>query len=201
MSNKLLGNLPEGLLFIMSAPAGTGKTTLSHMLATEFPALALSVSCTTRAPRPHEVPGQDYHFIAKETFEEKLRQGAFIEHAAIFGHHYGTLFETVDRERKRGHHVLLVIDTQGMKQIKARGLDAISLFIHPPSWAELRLRLEKRATETPAGIAKRLAFAEHEVQAAPLYDYEIVNDHLETAYQILRSIIIAEEHKRLKRRS
>lgn len=199
MSNKLLGNLKEGLLFIISAPAGTGKTTLAQMLQKEFPSIVLSVSCTTRAPRPHEAPGVDYHFISKEEFEKKLSANAFIEHAKIFDNYYGTLFETIQKERLLGHHVLLVIDTQGMKQIKALDLETVSIFIHPPSWAELRQRLEKRGTETPAAIEKRLAFAEHELESAPLYDYEIINDHLDTAYNILRSIIIAEEHKKLKR--
>lgn len=200
MSNKLLGNLQEGLLFVISAPAGTGKTTLSRMLAAEFPSIALSISCTTRPSRAHEVPGQDYHFISKELFEEKLSQRAFIEHAKIFDHYYGTLAEEIAQERQSGRHVVLVIDTQGMRQIQDLGIKTTSIFIHPPSWNELRLRLEKRGTETVDAIEKRLSFAKHELREAHLYDYEIVNDHLETAYQILRAIIIAEEHKKLKRR-
>ncbi|MEI6531363.1 MAG: guanylate kinase [Chlamydiota bacterium] len=198
MSNKLLGNLSQGLLFIVSAPAGTGKTTLAHMLCDEFEAITLSVSCTTRSPRAHEIPGKDYHFISSEEFEERLHHNAFLEYVSIFDHSYGTLYETIAKEQHLGRHVLLVIDTQGQKQIKSLGVPHISIFIHPPSWAELRHRLEKRGTENCAAIDKRLAFAEYETSSAPLYDYEVVNDHLQTAYQILRAIIIAEEHKRLK---
>ena len=198
MSNKLLGNLPQGLLFVVSAPAGTGKTTLAHMLCDEFEAIVISVSCTTRVPRPHEVPGVDYHFISPKEFEEKLSSKAFLEHVSIFDHAYGTLHETVEKEQSLGRHVLLVIDTQGHKKICALKAPHISIFIHPPSLSELRHRLEKRGTENAPAIDKRLSFAHTETKNAHLYDYEVVNDHLQTAYQILRSIIIAEEHKRLK---
>lgn len=197
-NNKLLGNLSEGLLFIVSAPAGTGKTTLSHMLCDEFEAITISVSCTTRAPRPHEIPGKDYHFISRDEFAHKLKEKAFVEHARIFDNYYGTLHATIKHEQSLGRHVLLVIDTQGAKQIKDLKLEAIYIFIHPPSLQELRHRLEKRGTETAEAIDKRISFAKNETDEAHLYDYEIINDHLQTAYQILRAIIIAEEHKKLK---
>lgn len=199
MSNKLVGNLKRGLLFILSAPAGAGKTTLAHKLLSEFDAIALSISCTTREPRRGEVSGIDYHFIDQKSFEEKLQKGQFLEHAKVFDNYYGTLKETVDEIQESGKHALLVIDTQGMRQIKALGLEAISIFILPPSWRELHERLEKRGTENDADIKKRIAFAHEEIDLAPSYNYEIINDHLETAYQILRAIIIAEEHKKLKR--
>ena len=199
MSSKLLGNLKKGLLFILSAPAGTGKTTLAYRLCEEFEAVSLSISCTTRAPRPGEAPDVDYHFIDLKTFEEKLQNGEFLEHAKIFDNYYGTLSETVKNLQESGKHVLLVIDTQGMQQLKKLKLSAISIFILPPSWYELEKRLAKRGTEDAEEIEKRLTFAHEEVEHADLYDYEIINDNLETAYQTLRAIVIAEEHKKLKR--
>lgn len=198
MSNKLVGNLSRGLLFILSAPGGTGKTTLAKMLCDEFKTVTQSISCTTRSPRTHEIPGKDYYFISSTEFEEKLQQNAFLEYVSIFDHSYGTLYETIIKEQLLGHHVLLVINAQGKNQIRMLGIPHVSIFIHPPSWVELRHRLEKRGTEGCEAIAQRLALAKYEISFSHLYDYQVVNDNLQTAYEILRSIIIAEEHKYLK---
>ena len=195
MTQKLLGNLSEGLVFVLSAPAGTGKTTLVKMLQNEFPCITGSISCTTRAPRSGEVPGKDYHFISQEEFAEKIKSGDFLEYATVFGNYYGTSKKYVLNEQKKGKHVMLVIDTQGAMQLKKSGLPALFIFISPPSLLVLKERLFKRKTESAAVIEQRLSWAKDEMALAPQYDYHIVNDNLENAYQILRSIIISEEHR------
>jgi len=195
MIQKLLGNLSEGLVFVLSAPAGTGKTTLVKMLQNEFPCIIGSISCTTRAPRSGEVPGKDYHFISQEEFAGKIKNGDFLEYATVFENYYGTSKEYVLKEQKKGKHVMLVIDTQGAMQIKKNGLPAVFIFISPPSLLVLKERLFKRKTESAAVIEQRLSWAKDEMALAPQYDYQIVNDNLENAYQILRSIIISEEHR------
>ena len=195
MTQKLLGNLSEGLVFVLSAPAGTGKTTLVKMLQNEFPCITGSISCTTRAPRSGEVPGKDYHFISQEEFAGKIKNGDFLEYATVFENYYGTSKEYVLKEQKKGKHVMLVIDTQGAMQIKKNGLPAVFIFISPPSLLVLKERLFKRKTESTAVIEQRLSWAKDEMALAPQYDYQIVNDNLENAYQILRSIIISEEHR------
>lgn len=194
MSEKLLGNLPQGLIFVLSAPAGTGKTTLVGMLRDEFPCVVESISCTTRAPRAEEIPGKDYHFMDTETFEGKIAAGDFLEHAQVFGSYYGTSREYVQEQQEKGKHVFLVIDTQGALQLKGK-LSAIFVFISPPSLQELRERLFKRKTETLEMIEHRLSWAKQEMALSSKYDYNIINDNLHHAYDILRSIVIAEEHR------
>lgn len=195
MMEKLLGTLTKGFVVVMSAPAGTGKTTLARMLMDEFPSVSESVSCTTRPMRPGEVPEKDYHFMSVEEFERKEKEGEFLEHATVFGHHYGTLKEHVDQKVKKGQHVILVIDTQGAMKLKKQGYPALFIFIKPPSLAELRTRLFNRNTEQEKHIEERLAWAVHELEMAKDYDYIIINDNLHRAYEILRSILISEEHK------
>lgn len=195
MSNQLLGNQPQGLIFVISAPAGTGKTTLVQMLTREFHSVVRSVSCTTRAPRPGEHNGKDYFFLAKEAFEAKIKHGDFLEHAEVFGEYYGTSGEFVKAQQAKGKHVVLVIDTQGALQLKKKLKEAIFIFISPPSLKELEKRLHNRKTETPQLIEERLAWAARELELVHHYDYSVINDHLETAYTVLKSIFIAEEHK------
>jgi guanylate kinase len=191
---KLLGNLKKGLVFVVSAPAGTGKTTLVKMLVDEFSCVKASISCTTRPPREGEASGEDYEFISKKEFEKKIADGDFLEYATVFGHYYGTSKKTVSKEQEEGKHVILVIDTQGAMQIK-KIFHAVYVFILPPSMEELSKRLKKRKTEPPEKIKSRLEWAKKEVEMAVYYDYQIVNDNLIIAYQVLRSILIAEEHK------
>lgn len=192
---KLLGSLSEGLVFVLSAPAGTGKTTLVRMLSQEFPCIVESVSCTTRPMRSGEAEGKDYHFLSQKEFEEKMGRGDFLEYAEVFGYHYGTSLSFVQEQQKRGKHVFLVIDTQGAMQLKKNHFSAIYLFLSPPSLEELRERLLKRKTESQEVIDTRLSWAKAELAMMENYDYHIVNDHLEQAYAILRSIVIAEEHR------
>jgi len=195
LSNQLLGNQPQGLIFIISAPAGTGKTTLVQLLTREFHSVVRSVSCTTRAPRPGEHDGKDYFFLTKEAFEAKIKHGDFLEHAEVFGEYYGTSGEFVKAQQAKGKHVVLVIDTQGALQLKKKLKEAIFIFISPPSLKELEKRLHNRKTETPQLIEERLAWAARELELVHHYDYSVINDHLETAYTVLKSIFIAEEHK------
>lgn len=191
---KLLGNLKKGLVFVVSAPAGTGKTTLVKMLVEEFSCVKASVSCTTRPPRKGEVPGEDYDFISEQEFEEKIADGDFLEYAKVFDHYYGTCKKSLLKQLEKGKHVILVIDTQGAMQIK-KLWPAVYVFILPPSMEELSRRLNSRQTEQPEKIKSRLEWARREVAMAVNYDYQIVNDHLKIAYQVLRSIVIAEEHR------
>ena len=182
----------KGLVFVLSAPAGTGKTTLVRMLRDEFPQIVESVSCTTRPPRHGEVSGVDYHFLSEKEFEKRIASGDFLEHAKVFGCHYGTSKSFVMEELKKGKHVFLVIDTQGAKQLKKEKFPAIFVFVSPPSLEELRARLIKRKTESPESLEKRLSWAEKEMQEITNYDYHVVNENLNVAYDTLRSIIVAE---------
>lgn len=198
MSKKILGNLKKGLLFLLSAPAGTGKSTLIKKLLEEFPeVLEESCSCTTRLPRPQEVQEKDYDFLSIEEFERKIARGEFLEYARVFGNYYGTLKSEVARIQESGKHAILIIDTQGVLQLKGK-IEAISIFIKPPSMAELRERLFKRRTEDDETIAERLRWAERELVVGEEYDYQFTNEDLVVSYQVLRSIIISEEYKRRK---
>ena len=181
----------QGRLFIISAPAGTGKTTLVHQLTEQLPNVVRSVTCTTRAPRPGEVNGKDYYFLTEEEFQKKVKAGDFLEHATIYGYHYGTSKSVVENELKAGKDVILVIDTQGALHLKGQ-IDATFIFISPPSLDELKKRLRKRKTETPEMIEKRLAWAREELEMISHYDYHIVNDDLSVALEALKNIIIAE---------
>lgn len=184
----------KGLLFVLSAPAGTGKTTIAEMVCAEYPRLVKSVSHTTRAPRPGEEEGVDYYFIAKEEFAEKVKRREFLEHADVFDYQYGTAKKEVEEQLEQGHHVILVIDTQGALQVKEKR-DAILIFLSPPSFDELRERLIQRKTDTMTSIEKRLKAAEKELLMKQYYDYEIINQDLDVAFTAMMSIIIAEEHR------
>lgn len=191
---KLLGNCKKGYLFVISAPAGTGKTTLVQMLCAEFPAIIKSVSFTTRPSRPGEIEGKDYYHLTPAEFQKKLKENEFLEHATVFGHSYATSRSFVENHLNQGHHVVLIIDTQGALQLKAT-TKAIFIFISPPNISELRRRLQGRKTESDQTIEERLSWAEREMALASHYDYQIVNENLQTAYEVLRAIFIAEEHK------
>jgi guanylate kinase len=184
----------KGIVFVVSAPAGTGKTTLVRMLLDEFHNLTESVSFTTRPMRPNEVAGRDYNFITNAEFKKKMKEGDFLESAEVFGNHYGTSSHYVESQLEKGKHVILVIDTQGALQLKKK-LDAVFIFISPPSLEELRARLYKRRSESDEVIEHRLSWAEKEMALSKKYDYHIINDQLKVAYEALRSILIAEEHK------
>lgn len=195
-----MGILAKGLLFVVSAPAGTGKTTLVEMLDDEFSNVVTSVSCTTRQPRPGEEDGIHYNFISEEEFNKKIAEDVFLEHASIYGFQYGTCKEWVAEQQAQGKHVVLVIDTQGALQLKGK-IPAVFIFIRPPSLEVLRERLTNRKTESKDVIEQRLKWAEKEIQDAQFYDYQIINDDLATAYEVLRSIVIAEEHRIVPKRA
>lgn len=191
---KLLGNVQQGLVFVISAPAGTGKTTLVDKIVQEFPNVVRSVSYTTRPPRVGEVEGDHYHFINKDEFEEMIEDDLFLEHVKLYDDYYGTSRRWVLEQQKQGNHVVLVIDTQGAMRLRG-AFPAVFIFVRPPSIDELSNRLERRKTETPETLEKRLSWAKFELEAARYYDYQVINDDLGTAYQVLRSIFIAEEHR------
>lgn len=194
MSKSIIDNSSHGLIFIISGPGGTGKTTLVNMLVSEFNSVIRSISSTTRLPRPDEQDGVDYFFISTPEFEDKICQGEFLEHALIFGNYYGTSKSYVTQQQEKGKHVILVVDIQGALALKD-SLFATSIFITPPTFEELKKRLIKRKTETNDKIDERLERGRQEIEMISYYDYHIVNDDLMTAYTVLKSIIIAEEHK------
>jgi len=188
--------LSKGLLFIVSAPAGAGKTTLVARLAEEFDRVVTSVSFTTRTPRPGEVNGVHYNFVNAEQFKQKVAAGDFLEHVSLYEKEYGTSKEWVEEQLKKGRHVILTIDMQGALLLKAKkNIHAIYIFVLPPSLEVLQERLHKRKTDSAASIKARLDWAKKEIDYAGSYDYNIVNDDLNTAYDALRSILIAEEHR------
>ncbi|KAF3361432.1 Guanylate kinase [Chlamydiales bacterium STE3] len=190
----LLGNLKRGLIFIVSAPAGTGKTTLVNLLTSEFANIKQSLSFTTRQKRPGEEQGVHYQFVTPAEFEQKIAKGDFLEYAKVHGHYYGTSRSWVEGEVVKGNHVILVIDTQGALQLKGE-LQAVFIFVKPPSLAVLRSRLLQRKTDSIGEIERRIEWARTELELIPNYDYVILNEQLSVAYQVLRSIIIAEGHK------
>ena len=176
-------------LFILSAPAGTGKTTLANMILKSFKgSVVQSISCTTRPPRSSEVEGKDYYFLSDDEFERRSQKGDFLEEAQVFKHRYGTLKETVEDYLKNGKNVLLVIDTQGAMQIK-KLMDAVFIFIKPPSIQDLQSRLKLRNSETEESLKVRLSMAEKEIQMSPSYDHIIINDDLDTAFVDLKNLI------------
>ncbi len=191
---KLLGDIRPGLAFVISGPSAAGKTTLVGMLCNEFNCIEKSISFTTRAPRSTETSGVDYNFISAAEFEEKIQNGDFLEYAKVFDHYYGTSKSFVEEQKKKGKHVILVIDTQGAIQLMD-SYEAAFIFISPPSIEELPKRMYFRKSETNAAIEHRLSWAAKEMALSSRYDYRIVNEDLPVAYQVLRSILIAEEHK------
>jgi len=189
----------RGLIMIMSSPSGAGKSTLTRTLSKSpnETNLDLSISVTTRPKRPSEIDGVHYHFIDRETFDEMRQRDELLEWAEVHGNGYGTPRKPVENSLKAGRDVLFDIDWQGTQQIleKARE-DVVSIFILPPSMAELRSRLVRRAEDAPEVIAKRLANAREEIARWTVYDYVIVNDDLDKAYEAVRSILAAERLKR-----
>jgi guanylate kinase len=182
----------SGVLFILSAPSGAGKTTLTNGLRAHYPDIKLSVSCTTRARRNGEVPGRDYHFVSEQRFAAMRSRGEFAESAQVHDHFYGTPRAPLDRCLKAGHDMLLDIDVKGAQQIKALYPDAVLVFLLPPSGIELERRLRLRGTDDPEVIRRRLANAQDEIRRVIHYDYYIVNRDVEAAVATMKSIIEAE---------
>ncbi len=185
----------RGILFIISAPSGTGKTTLCKQLATNLPGLWHSISYTTRKPRPGEEHGREYYFIGEQPFRDMIERNEFVEWAHVYGHLYGTPRKSLDEKIEQGFDVLLEIDVQGAMQVKKRFEDSVSIFILPPSMAALRARLQTRASDTTEEIQRRLNKVKEEVWSYREYAYIVRNEDLDRSLRDLESIFWSERLK------
>ncbi|WP_445144691.1 guanylate kinase [Dyella sp. Tek66A03] len=181
----------EGTLFVVAAPSGAGKSTLVNALLEREPSISLSISHTTRPPRPGELYGRHYYFVERETFEREVAEGIFLEHAEVHGNLYGTSRTTVAELLEQGRDVLLEIDWQGARQIRQSKPDCVSVFILPPSRVELERRLRGRGSDSADVIARRLHNSREEIAHAHEFDYVIVNDRFEDALADLQAIVHA----------
>jgi guanylate kinase len=187
----------RGLMFVLSSPSGAGKSTLARKLLEADDNMSLSVSATTRAPRPSEVDGREYKFLSKEQFEEMADRGEFLEHAMVFGNHYGTPRAHVEAMLIQGKDVLFDVDWQGARALRAaEPQDVVGIFILPPSMAELERRLRARAEDSEDVIKKRMARSLDEISHWEEYDYVMVNTLLEQTLTQIRQILAAERLKR-----
>lgn len=184
--------MTPGLLFVVTAPSGAGKSSLIRGLLAADAGVALSVSYTTRAPRPGEQDGREYHFVDPQTFSAMLQRGEFLESAEVHGHRYGTSQKVIERTRASGRDLVLEIDWQGAEQVRRLHPDAIGVFILPPSMAELERRLRTRAQDADAVIRRRLENAAEEMTHAVEFKYAIINKDFDDALQDLRAIVRAE---------
>jgi guanylate kinase len=195
--------MPDGdfLMLILSSPSGAGKTTLTRRLRQSFPDLGFSVSHTTRPPRAGEVDGREYHFVARDHFEKMAESGAFLEWAEVHGNLYGTARAEIERARHTPGcgGLIFDIDYQGARQIRAAMPDVVGVFILPPSMAELERRLRGRASETEEVVQRRFAAAKREIEHYGFFDYVVVNDELERAFDELRAVVLAERATRVRR--
>jgi guanylate kinase len=178
-----------GHVFVITGPSGVGKGTLIRGLLERVAGLELSVSATTRPPRPGEGDGVDYHFLSDEEFDRRVANGDFVEHAGYSGHQYGTLRSELERRMAEGAGVVLEIEVQGARQIRAAMPEAVQVFIAPPSVEALRARLVGRGTDAPADVEARLATALQELEAEKEFEYVVVNDRLEQATEELAGIV------------
>ncbi len=183
----------SGTLYIVAAPSGGGKTSLTKALLEREPGIVLSVSYTSRLPRPGETDGVHYHFVSRGVFEEMIRRGEFFEHAVVHGDLKGTARTQVERVLAQGKDVLLEIDWQGARQVRAQMADTVSVFILPPSRTELERRLRARASDNEATIKRRLADSRADIAHAVEFDYLVVNDDFATALDDLRAIVTARQ--------
>ncbi len=185
----------RGLLFIVSAPSGTGKTTLVERLAQDVPHLHMSRSYTSRPGRDGERNGVDYNFISRERFEEMARDGEFLEWADVFGNYYGTCAADTEACLARGEDVVLVIDVKGARQVRSRGIETVGIFVLPPTSAILEQRLRGRSKDSEEQIRRRLDVARDEVAEYAQYEYVVINDELDRAVDRLRAIVLAERSR------
>lgn len=190
------GVTSKGLLFIVSAPSGAGKTTLCQMAVDYFGDIRHSISYTTRISRYGEEDGVDYHFIDKKRFQRMIGNNEFLEWAEVHGNMYGTSIRDLESLHTKGYDVALDIDVQGARQVKERMKNATFIFVLPPSLAVCKERLRKRANNNKREIEKRLENAKLEIKEVRLYDYSIINDNLDSAFEIFKSIIIAERSRK-----
>ena len=182
----------NGIVFILSAPSGTGKTTIRRMLKQKIPDLKFSVSHTTREARNEETEGVDYYFIPQKDFEKKIERGEFLEWAKIHKQCYGTAFDTVDRHRKNGDDILIELDVQGAQSLRNTNYKAVFIFMLPPSLKDLEVRLNQRDTETENTIRERMEVGKNEIKQLTLYDYILTNFDVEETVENLLAIIRAE---------
>jgi len=192
------GVAAHGLLFIVSAPSGAGKTTLVERVVEQTPHLKMSRSYTSRPARQGEIDGVDYNFVTPHRFEAMVAAGEFLEWADVFGNLYGTSDADTRRALAAGEDVVLVIDVQGARQVRRRGIEAVTVFVMPPSYAALEQRLRGRSKDSEEAIQRRLEVAREEVAAFEEYGFIVINDELSSAADRLRAIVVA-ERARLKR--
>lgn len=188
----------DGILFIVSAPSGAGKTTISNRALREISGLEMSISCTTRVPRSGEVAGRDYHFLSPSEFNRMREQGEFAEWAQVHDFLYGTPRKPIENALAEGRDMLLDIDVQGARQLKQRYVEAVAVFVLPPSEEELERRLRGRGTDSEAVIRRRLARARTEMDEYRAYDYYVINRDVEESVRLLAAIVAA-ERVRVKR--
>ena len=182
-----------GMMLVVSAPSGTGKSTLIRRLTGEFSAFAFSVSCTTRSPRPGEVDGREYHLLTREYFERRRSEGFFAEWAEVYGNLYGTPRQATTDLLAQGRDIVFDIDVQGARQLKDSMGQGCFVFIFPPSREALEKRLTGRGTDSAETLTRRLAAARNEIASSHWFDHWVVNDDLDAAYQQLRAIYLAEK--------
>jgi guanylate kinase len=194
-SSAIPGRRRQGLLFVVSAPSGTGKTSLCQELVATIPDVRYSISYTTRPRRATEVAAKHYHFVDQKTFRAMIEADEFLEWAEVYGHLYGTPRVPLRQWRQEGIDVLLDIDTQGAAQIRQREPSGVSIYLLPPSLAVLRRRLQNRQSDAPEEIARRLKKAKEEVKAYREYQYVVINDDFKSAYKELEAIVLAERNK------
>lgn len=187
-----------GVLFVLSAPSGAGKTSLLRALVEQSASVSVSISHTTRAPRPGEQDGVHYHFVDISTFERMVERGEFLEHARVFDNHYGTSAESVRHALEQGTDVVLEIDWQGARQVRHHFPDAVSVFVVPPSLEELRRRLSARGQDSVEVVERRMGDALRELSHYTEYDYVVVNERFEEALQDLQCLMRAEHLRRLR---
>ena len=188
----------KGMLLVISGPSGAGKGTLAQRLLKEDPSFKFSVSCTTRAPRNIEMEGVHYYFVSDARFDELLKEDAFLEYAVVHGNRYGTLKSQVYEAICRGENILLDIDPQGARRVMDSEKDCVTVFILPPSYKELKTRLHTRNTDDPVEIERRLKNARGEIEQLSRYQYAVVNNELDLAYEQLLSIVTAEKQKTMR---
>lgn len=181
--------MPQGRLYVVAAPSGAGKTSLVKALMEREQSIQFSVSYTTRRPRPNEIPGRDYHFVSMQRFQEMIAHQEFLEHAQVFDNCYGTGVRTVREALSNGEHLLLEIDWQGARQVRATIPEASSIFILPPSREALEQRLKSRSTDSDAVIHRRLRDAAEDLSHWSEFDYVVINDHFEQAIEDLQAIV------------